>query len=292
MNSRIIIFSISIFLFACTENAKDTSAQKSENTLLNVSQSKLKHQTHQGKSIPERFSTPNNYKRIPQEKTSFSYYLRNLKLKPHGTPVQYFDGSTKSNNGIYEAVIDLPIGNKDLHQCADAVMRLQAEYLWQNKRYHDIHFNFTNGHKVEYQEWMKGKRMKIEGNKTSWEQKTTDSNTKDDLWNYLELIFTYAGTSSLEKELIPVKIDEVKSGDVLIKGGFPGHAVILFDEAVNEKTGKKVFLLAQSYMPAQELQILTNPNNEELSPWYELHKGEIITPEWNFTTDQIKRFEN
>ena len=59
----------------------------------------------------------------------------------------------------------------------------------------------------------------------------------------------------------------MKIGDVFIKGGSPGHAVTIVDIAINPKTNKKVFLLAQSYMPAQEIKILKNPNNSELSPW-------------------------
>jgi hypothetical protein len=36
-------------------------------------------------------------------------------------------------------------------------------------------------------------------------------------------------------------------------------------------------------MPAQEIQILKNPNNLELSPWYSNKIGsELRTPEWTF----------
>jgi hypothetical protein len=57
------------------------------------------------------------------------------------------------------------------------------------------------------------------------------------------------------------------------------------------KQGKKIFLLAQSYMPAQELQILKNPNNAKMSPWYSEEFGEtLITPEWTFKKAHLKRF--
>ena len=78
---------------------------------------------------------------------------------------------------------------------------------------------------------------------------------------------------------------------LLIKGGFPGHAVIVVDVATNSKTNKRIYLLAQSYMPAQELQILKNPNNEAISPWYEVNnENEINTPEWTFKANELKRF--
>ena len=77
-------------------------------------------------------------------------------------------------------------------------------------------------------------------------------------------------------------------GDVLIRGGFPGHAVIVMD-MVEDATGKKMYLLAQSYMPAQDVHVLLNPLSDDASPWYPLNNAEtIITPEYDFTANQLK----
>jgi hypothetical protein len=70
----------------------------------------------------------------------------------------------------------------------------------------------------------------------------------------------------LEKELKPADPNDLQIGDIFIQGGFPGHAVVVVDVALNTDNGQQVFLLAQSYMPAQDIQILQNPNDEELSP--------------------------
>ncbi|MCB0483868.1 MAG: hypothetical protein KDC37_04830 [Flavobacteriales bacterium] len=91
-----------------------------------------------------------------------------MPLKPHNSEVAHYDGSTKANYEIYDAVVDLKIGTKDLYQCADAIMRLRAEYLWNQKEFEKIHFNFTNGFRVDYTEWMKGKRLIIKGNSIYW----------------------------------------------------------------------------------------------------------------------------
>jgi len=81
-------------------------------------------------------------------------------------------------------------------------------------------------------------------------------------------------------------------GDVFIVGGSPGHAIIVVDAAANEM-GDKIFLLAQSYMPAQQTHILLNPSDKEISPWYRLRDGEqLITPEWTFAWDDLRRFKN
>ncbi len=88
-----------------------------------------------------------------------------------------------------------------------------------------------------------------------------------------------------------MSIDKMKIGDVFIQGGSPGHAVIVVDLAVNPRTKEKIFLIAQSYMPAQEIQILKNPNDNRISPWYSVRFGEILeTPEWTFRKNNLKRF--
>ena len=108
------------------------------------------------------------------------------------------------------------------------------------------------------------------------------------------MVFTYAGTASLSKELLTIPYTSLQPGDVFIKGGSPGHAVIVVDVAIHPKTKKKVFLLAQSYMPAQQIHILVNPANHSLSPWYELTEtdsGYLYTPEWTFEKKELKRFK-
>ncbi len=104
-------------------------------------------------------------------------------------------------------------------------------------------------------------------------------------------IFSYAGTASLSKELKPVQVEDMQIGDVFIRGGFPGHAVIVVDMAENVQTGEKLFMLAQSYMPAQDFHILVNPTDTGLSPWYNTNIGEeLITPEWRFYKGELMRF--
>ena len=107
----------------------------------------------------------------------------------------------------------------------------------------------------------------------------------------MDLVFAYSSTLSLDKELKSVDVDDMQIGDVFIKGGSPGHCVIVVDMAENKSTGQKVFMLAQSYMPAQQTQLLINPNDDNLSPWYSLDFGDNLrTPEWIFSKDQLKRF--
>ncbi len=245
----------------------------------------------EGITIASRFNTPKSFERLTMSSGSFGEYLRNLPLKPSGSLVHYFDGSIKENYGVYDAVVDMDIGKKNLQQCADAVMRLRAEYLFHKGDYEQIHFNFTNGFRVDYSAWRNGNRMVVNGNKTSWRSTNTPSESYESFRKYMELIFNSAGTLSLSKELKSVDINNLQIGDVFIQGGRPGHAVIVVDVSINKETNEKLFLLAQSYMPAQETQILKNPNNSAISPWYNAgFNGELSLPEWTFRSSDLKRF--
>lgn len=242
-------------------------------------------------TVQTRFVVPDGYKRKVSEKNSFAEYLQNLKLKPEGTLVYTYNGKIKEPRDVYVAVVDIDVGDKDLQQCADAVMRLRTEYLYSQSRFDEIHFNFTNGFNAQYSKWRDGYRINVKGNSTSWVKKYNESTSYEDFREYLDIVFTYAGTLSLAKELESVELSEIQIGDVFIKGGSPGHSVLVVDMAVNEKTGDKIFLLAQSYMPAQDIQILKNPMNTELSPWYSVNFGETLqTPEWDFKKEHLKSF--
>jgi hypothetical protein len=60
------------------------------------------------------------------------------------------------------------------------------------------------------------------------------------------------------------------------------------DKCRNAK-GEVKFMLAQSYMPAQDIQILVGDHKE--SPWYDLNFGEILnTAEFQFSKNDFKSF--
>ena len=245
-----------------------------------------------GMTILERYAPPKGYIRIEAVDGSFADFLRNQELKTYGDKVLYYDGREKSRTDVYDSVFDVDIGDRDLHQCADAVMLLRGEYLFEKGEFEDIKFNFVSGFKAEYSKWMEGYRIKVDGNNVSYYLGTDPSSTYESFRNYMDMVFAYSGTLSLENELVPVSIEDMEIGDVFIKGGSPGHAIIVVDMALNSENNK-VFMLAQSYMPAQQTQVLLNPNHEEISPWYSLdNMSSLKTPEWTFELDQLRRFND
>ena len=268
---------LTVQLSSCQSNngEKSNLTNSEEDSVSENSETEKEDESYinpKGNKIISRFNVPEGYNRVKTEKNSFAEFLQNLPLKPDGSPVLLFNGNEKGNQDAHLAVVDLPIGKRDLHQCADAIMRLRADYLFGQKRYNEIEFLFVSGKRSNYATYLAGR---------------TPNSTN--LWSYLENVFNLASTLSLDKQLKSKDLNSIEVGDVFIKGGSPGHAVIVVDKCVNSE-GKVKFMLAQSYMPAQETQVLVNPQDPN-NPWYDLDFGDILeTAEYTFTKNQLKSF--
>jgi hypothetical protein len=259
----ILIYSISFYLILSACNPKKSAFAQI------TSQEDAWYKTIS--NIP----TPEGYTRDNIDTTTFGYFLRHLPLKTSDNEVLLFNGLKKNNQSAQFAVVKMDIGTQDLQQCADAVMRLRGEYLFLKKSYGLLHFNFLSYGKPRYfKEYCNG-----------------DFSYKK-FRSWMNYIFSFANTASLIKELKKVNIiNDIEIGDVFIKQGNPyGHAVIVVDVAKNSK-GEKIFLLAQSYMPAQEIHVLKNPENNDINPWYSTRiENTLITPEYFFSINDLCRF--
>lgn len=215
---------------------------------------------------------PAGFRRIALRENSFAAYLRGLPLRKDKA-VYLYNGAIKPNQSLHYAVIDVSTGNKDLQQCADAVMRLRAEYFFGRKQYDSI--SFSKGGRGAYRF-----------------VPLPNGAIRNQFMRFMETVFVNCGTYTLEQSLHAVKdITTLQPGDVFVKGGAPGHAEIVVDVAIHERTGRKIFLLAEGYMPAQDMHIVLNPVNTELGPWYEVtNDKEIRTATWIFTREQLRRW--
>jgi murein L,D-transpeptidase YafK len=243
-------------------------------------------------SLCQRIEPPAGFERQYCAINSYQDWLRHLPLKP-GTPKVYlYNGAEKNYQNGHYAIVDIDIGQEDLQQCADAIMRLQAEYLFSKKAFSEIDFSLTNGDEVGFRKWISGYRPLVSGNNITWYKRALPDSSYVTFRAYLKFIFTYAGTYSLNQQATRIEDrNNMMIGDIFIEGGFPGHAILVTDMAINPRTGETVFLLSQSYMPAQDIHILKNLNRPDLNPWYKLNFGDTLyTPEWTFTSKSLKRF--
>ncbi len=240
-------------------------------------------------TLADRFPAPPGFHRLEVPAGSFGAWLRQLPLRPAGEAVHFFDGRVKPDQSGVAAVVDIDIGRVDLQQCADAIIRLRAEYLRAANRDADMAFNFTSGDRYTYAAWLAGRRPVVSGNRVAWTSVGARADTRAGFRSWLDIIFTYAGTVSLQRELMPVRDPaHVEPGDVLIQPGTPGHAVLVVDVVAG--AGERRALLAQSFMPAQSIHVLNNPAG---GVWYRIAgEKQIVTPEWTFGPGDLRRFRD
>ena len=245
-----------------------------------------------GDSVRTRVITPEGYTRTEYPETSFATYLQDFKLQAHGSKVVNYDG----NDYVYQAghvgVFDLSVPDNGLMQCADALMRLRAEYLWDSNQQDKIGFNFTSGDYCSWSNYAKGYRPIINGNQVRFSKSADEDYSKSNFYKYLNLIYTYAGTQSMADEMIAVSNPQnLEVGDMMVSPGFPGHIVIIADKAIHTD-GTILLIFAQGNTPAQTVHILKNSNDNNLSPWHEIPSGSsYMIPTYQFNDFRFIRFK-
>lgn len=242
----------------------------------------------EGMTLETRVDTPDGFRRVKEEENSFGSFLRNYRLKKDGAKVKLYNGEDKENQDAHAAVFKLPLEKENLQQCADSVIRMYAEYFWATEQYDKIVFAFTDGFQASYVRWREGYRIQV-GQSSSWVNGGAYDDSYDNFKKYLRMVFAYSSTLSQERESKKVKLANIKTGDIFIQGGSPGHVVMVVDVCENSD-GQKAFLLAQGYMPAQQFHLLKNPAHEE-DPWYYVDEVQfpLETPEYTFRKGSLKR---
>ncbi|MBF9144002.1 DUF4846 domain-containing protein [Hymenobacter properus] len=244
-------------------------------------------------TLAARFATPAGCQRLPVAAGSWGEWLRYLPLKPAGTKARLYNGGLKNRQDVVAAVADIDVGTQDLQQCADAVIRLRAEYVF-SRDPNKVHFHLTTGYDFWFSDFVAGRTFRVVNEEVLPATRPAEAPTHAALGRYLLPTFGYAGTKSLSRELRAVPLPQVQPGDVLVHGGAPGHAVLVVDVAENPTTHQRYLLLAQSYMPAQNIHVLRNVDAPALGAWFAVPgpaETQVDTPEWVFGRDELKRFE-
>lgn len=227
---------------------------------------------------------PAGYYRLAQPEDSFGAWLRTVPLKKDLT-VYLYNGMPKRNQEAQFAVLDVSVGHEDLQQCADAVMRLRAEYLFHMHDYAAIDFHTEQGLRLNFAKWAAARKVAL-GPRAQYGRQRLCFDA------YLRQVFSYCSTRTLARQLVPTGYKTICPGDVLIRSGSPGHAMLVVDVAQDSR-GRRAYLLAQSYMPAQDIHIVRNPMGK-IGPWYvaDSSREAVETPEYTFKTNELRRWRN
>ncbi len=228
-----------------------------------------------------RLSPPRGFARVAVEGGGFGAFLRALPLLPAGTPVVDYGGRVVREGGdpSIAAVVDIDVGASDLQQCADAVVRMNAEWHY-GRGDRDVSYRVSSGVALGYAQYLAGSRAFAHGNELLVQPAA--ARLADDhraFRRYLDEVFTWLNTSSLDRDGAPAAFADVRPGDFFVMSGRPfGHAVLVLDVATSA-AGAVALLLGQSYMPAQSFQVLSSSSH---GAWFVVEPGatEVATPFW------------
>jgi hypothetical protein len=237
----------------------------------------------------ESIAVPSGFVRPVAATGSYSDYLRKLVLKQNKT-VYYYTGQPKPNQQATYAVLDLPVRNNSLLQCADAVILIRASWLFEQQQYEQIHFIATDGTLLNYSDWCKGVRYILKGNKLLTVRRSAQSvspGVRSNLDRFLQQVFAYCGTASLSRQMRRKSANSSpEAGDVFLQPGYPGHVMQVVDLAKNAK-GETIFILLQGFMPAQDIHLVKSVKTQYPQPWQHFTGGSFQTPEWNFPAGSL-----
>jgi hypothetical protein len=202
-------------------------------------------------TVAQAFPPPPGATRAPAD--AFGAWLGELSLHPAGHPVHTYDGRVVDMAA--SRVVDIPVGTRDLQQCADTALRLRA--TWERSVGRSPAFHYTSGDVSSWAGWAAGARPRISGNDVRFVPGAAAADASDTAFEaWLMNLFTYAGTRSLPLDTTPVSTP--RAGDIVVQPGSPGHAVIVLDVATS---GERTWVLVgQGYMPAMELHVLAGPD--------------------------------
>jgi hypothetical protein len=244
-----------------------------------------------------RFPPPAGFVRVPITAGTFAAFLRPLPLLGPGAPVVDHRGKTlyasPGEGGPHEniaAVVDIDVGARDLQQCADAVVRMHAEWRYARGD-RDLTYLAASGTPLSYRRWLAGERAVLAGGKLAVVPRARAQRDEHRVFRaWLDEVFAWTNTAALERDAAPVALSEVRAGDFFVLSGVPfGHAVLVLDVARDER-GRLALLLGQSFMPAQSFHVL-RPSRDVA--WFVVDPtaAQVKTPFWApFPASSLRRF--
>ncbi len=239
----------------------------------------------EGETLETRFNLPEGFARTAQPEDSFGAFLRVLPLKPDGSSAYLFDGTAITGLSP-AAVISWDPGTQDRCQNTDALIRLRAEFLFSRERFEDISFHFMSGFNFAFSKWSEGYSIKVSGSKVDWVKSGEPDSSHEALEKYLSNLYVYTNATAILSDL--QSASEPSPGDVFVEDG----GVMIADLAENSASGETIVMLCKGGGSAQNLYIVGNTREPEISPWFPVSDGGVVyTGSGSFVISALKRFK-
>ncbi len=248
-----------------------------------------------GMTIEDRIMVPEGYVRPPYPDFTFQYFLKSLPMKSADAKVVKYDGFDKFFES-YSAVIDLQFDKSiDKIHSEHLIQYLRGMYLHQNEKFELINFSTDDNRDLNFQEY--GSGMRWEWQDSVWVKTSggVADFSENSFLEFMEEVYSHSTTNGLATDTRLLEVGEISVGDVFIQpasGRGKGHSVIIMDMAVDPLTGERLVLLGQGFAPTQDMHILKNPYEEDISPWYRVKEDDYFftTIQWTFRKKHCRRF--
>jgi hypothetical protein len=245
-------------------------------------------------SLQARFPTPPGYQRVPVTPGSFAEWLRGLPLAAPDTPVVNNNGDTvfTGQDDYVAAVVAIDVGAGDLQQSADAIVRLNAEWLWASDKPDAISYRSASKLDMPFSRWAKGQRLIASGPNVFWVVKTKPRDAVyNDFRQYIDAVMLWSNNISLATRSTRVADpNDLTAGDFFLQTHGKGHALLVLDVA-QKPTGERVALLAQALQsPAQSIHVIRLGHE---TAWFSMRPpNPVNTPRSAaFSWDELSRLE-
>jgi hypothetical protein len=236
--------------------------------------------------------TSESFNRVNVEQGSFAEHLRNMSLLPPGSDVlNYKDGIFKSGQDTAVAyVVDLDIRGRRLEQCMDILVRLYAEYLWKSNRLGELRLPLPGGYWLKWVDWREGYRPIFKGIDVSLKKTSHPDTSLKTYQSYLNMVYSEAHTQQFYHAYQSLDRNTVEIGDIVIRKGSKGHAVMIVDLAKNEN-GEYVALVGNGDTPACQFFLLNHRKDDVWIPLRFENETLALPLKREISWDGLRRFD-
>ncbi|GEM_PF-6657906 len=218
---------------------------------------------------------------LEAEEGSFGDWLAGLPVDTTHRVLHYYTGDVALQQNGHAGIIDIPVKN-NVQDSRKLIMRIYAEYLYQQGRYDELQFSNAKGEIINPKIWFSGKHP---GEPFRFPY--------SDFRKYLNETLAAAGWKSWMKQLKRISRFEARAGDIVYqKSGGGSHAMLIAAAAIG-RNGQRYHLYIEGATPPAEMHVVANNEQEVLSPWYPMIDGvPVRTPYWVFNDKNYYRLSS
>ncbi|MCA9256300.1 MAG: hypothetical protein KDA33_11720, partial [Phycisphaerales bacterium] len=225
-------------------------------------------------ALSDHIAPPDGFDRVLLPSGGFGDWLRHLPIGASTSDIQCANGKSAAQSG--DSRVELTIAlqpHTNFLGAAGMMVRLRAEHGWGTQSLDRIGFHFTSGQRMSWLAWRNGVRALSDESGPRFEQSGMIDESRDSFCAWIETQLQFTSFDSLLDDTRTVEDGTIAPGDLLLRQGRDGHALIVLDAAIDVE-GRVAVLLGSGANPAATFHVL---RATEASPWFVLSDRSIET---------------